>query len=152
MKATTFGSLFRKVALAYTGTIKVKLVLEDDDDEQEVCCTLCFCAQLTHSFYQLGSWSYDVGNSSKGISAKLYNIIEDYTNLKTPDGKSDDVEADCTEVLEAVWNIGTKNKSKVERKAMLAELEKVEEEERKAKEKRKELKSQLQLLDAQLEQ
>ena len=40
VKATTFGSHFRKVALPYTGTIKVKLVLEDDDEESTVRCML----------------------------------------------------------------------------------------------------------------
>ena len=39
VKATTFGTLFRKVALPYTGTIKVLLVLEDDGEQQEVRCS-----------------------------------------------------------------------------------------------------------------
>ena len=79
----------------------------------------------------------------------MYNIIEDYTNLKTPDGEPDDIEADCVEVLSAVWDIGTKNKALVERKMKEAELKEMEEQEKKAKERKKALRAELGQLDSQ---
>jgi hypothetical protein len=91
-------------------------------------------------------------NNKKAISAKLFRIIEDYTNLQTPDGEPDSIEEDCIAVLKAVWDIGTKNMAKVERKIAEKRLAEIAKEEKTQKEEKKKLKAQLGLMASQEEE